>query len=152
MHNVGYLPSSQSSHVSCRSSTFYKCGIGSSEACLGSCCRAEISSQTWVILKSVLFSRWDTKEDIVLSTHRVFKGDTLAECARETQIYPQAESKEQGPRPLAQWHPGHSPISWGALALQCWQNIAVIVYASLKAFWFSSFTFTSSVAHTKLST
>ena len=64
---------------------------------------------------------------------RVFKGDTLAECAREIQIYPQAESKEQGPRPLAQWHPAHRPISWGALALQCWQSIAVIVYASLKA-------------------
>ena len=131
MHNVGYLPSSQSSLVSCRSSTFYKCGNRSSEACLGSCCRAEISSR---ISDFKVYALLMIGHERTLSCPlRVFKGDTLAECAREIQIYPQAESKEQGPRPLAQWHPAHRPISWGALALQCWQSIAVIVYASLKA-------------------
>lgn len=57
---------------------------------------------------------------------RVCKGDTDLPTGRE---------QRTGPRPLGTMAPGHSPISWGALALQCWQNIAVIVYASLKAFF-----------------
>lgn len=102
-------PSSQSSQVSCRSSTFYKCGNGSSSL-LGSCCRLRFHLKSeW--FKSLCSSHDGTQKNIELSTHRVFK-EMLLQSVQGRYRSTTGREQRTGPRPLAQWHPGHSPISW----------------------------------------